>query len=83
LAFVDFVGCNQANQDLKQDLYAWLDFLGLCLPKKRVGKSKFGITSQVKTHLVALFSILKTIKTLHRFIIGFHQQNITQTTQYI
>jgi hypothetical protein len=46
LAFVGFVGCDQANQDLKQDWYSWFDFLGLCLAKKRVSKSKVGITSQ-------------------------------------
>jgi hypothetical protein len=47
LAFVGFVGCNQVIQDLKQDQYAWFDFLGLnCLPKNRGSKSKFGITSQ-------------------------------------
>jgi hypothetical protein len=46
LAFVGFVGCNQVIQDQKQDWYAWFDFLGLCLPKNRVSKSKVGITSQ-------------------------------------
>jgi hypothetical protein len=52
LAFVGFVGCNQENKDLKQDWYSWFDFLGLCLPKKRVSKSKVGITSQWQSKLL-------------------------------
>jgi hypothetical protein len=52
LAIVGFVGCNQAIQDLKQDWYACFDFLGLFLPKKRVSKSKVGITSHWKSKLL-------------------------------
>jgi hypothetical protein len=52
LAFVGFVGCNQVIQDLKQDRYAWFDFLVLCLPKKRVSKSKVGITSKLQSKIL-------------------------------
>jgi hypothetical protein len=52
LAFVGFVGCNQVIQDLKQDWYAWFNFLGLCLPKNRVSKSKVGITSKWQSKLL-------------------------------
>jgi hypothetical protein len=52
LAFVGFVGCNQENQDLKKDWYARFDFLGHCLPKKRVSKSKVGIKSQWQSKLL-------------------------------
>jgi hypothetical protein len=52
LASFGFVGCNQVIQDLEHDRSAWFDFLGLCLPKNRVSKSKVGITSQQQSKLL-------------------------------